>query len=95
MRSPHPAVGHLTSASLPSLVAPSPTIASELEELRGQLLDEKRKSEKIALEKKELESELESLSQALFEEVRARLSLFALRLTCVMLGEQDGGRGTH
>ena len=73
LRSPHPAVGHLTSASLPSLVGPSATLASELEELRAQVLDEKRKSEKIALEKKELESELESLSQALFEEVRAVL----------------------
>lgn len=64
------AVGRLTSASLPSLAASSPSIADELEDLRGQLLDEKRKSEKIAHEKKELESELESLSQALFEEVR-------------------------
>jgi len=62
-------VGHLTSASLPSLVGPSSTMASELEDLRGQLSAEKRKSEKIAHEKKELESELESLSQALFEEV--------------------------
>ncbi|KAI9437435.1 hypothetical protein H4582DRAFT_2099082 [Lactarius indigo] len=48
-------VGHLTSASLPSL-----------------LLAEKRKSEKITHEKKELESELESLSQALFEEERIK-----------------------
>ena len=71
LRPPYTTVGHLTSASLPSLVAPSPTIASELEEVRGQLLAEKRKSEKVALEKKELESELENLSQALFEEVRA------------------------
>jgi hypothetical protein len=71
IRSPHPTVGHLTSASLPSLVAPSQTITNELEDVRGQLLAEKHKSEKIALEKKELESELESLSQALFEEVRA------------------------
>ena len=97
LRSPHPAVGHLTSASLPSLVAPAATLASELEELRGQVLDEKRKSEKIALEKKELESELESLSQALFEEVRVvffplRPSLLTPPLT---LGEQDGKGGTH
>jgi hypothetical protein len=75
MRSPHPAVGHLTSASLPSLVASSPTVASELEELRGQLLDEKRKSEKIVLEKKELETELESLSQALFEEANKMVAV--------------------
>ena len=65
----HPAAGHLTSASLPSLVA-TRTANDELEELRGQLLDEKRKSEKFAREKGELEGELENLSQALFEEVR-------------------------
>ena len=76
MRSPHPSVGHLTSASLPSLVSPSQTITSELEDVREQLLAEKHKSEKIALEKKELESELESLSQALFEEVRGSPSVF-------------------
>lgn len=78
-RTPHPLGGHLTSASLPSLVAspsppptqPAPPSAAnnELEELREQLLAEKSKSEKIAREKSELESELETLSQALFEEV--------------------------
>jgi len=68
-RTSHPSVGHLTSASLPSLVAPRP-VTDELEELRGQLSVEKRKSEKITREKSELESELENLSQALFEEVR-------------------------
>jgi hypothetical protein len=80
-RTSHP-VGHLTSASLPSLIAspspppplpavPAPPAANnELEELRGQLLVEKRKSEKFAREKTELESEIETLSQALFEEVR-------------------------
>ena len=102
-RLPHTTVGHLTSASLPSLVAStSPTIASELEDLRGQLLSEKRKSEKIAHEKKELESELESLSQALFEEVRAHRLLFHSRPPpppsanpTHLLGEQDGGGGAH
>ncbi|KAI9455256.1 hypothetical protein BJY52DRAFT_657182 [Lactarius psammicola] len=68
-------VAHLTSASLPSLVAPSSTLASELEDLRGQLLAEKRKSEKITHEKKELESELESLSQALFEEANKMVAV--------------------
>jgi len=78
-RTPHLG-GHLTSASLPSLVAsPSPPPVqsappsgtnNELEDVRGQLLAEKCKSEKIAREKSELESELETLSQALFEEVR-------------------------
>lgn len=79
-RTPHSLGGHLTSASLPSLVAsPSPPLMqpappsvanNELEELREQLLAEKCKSEKIVREKSELESELENLSQALFEEVR-------------------------
>jgi len=64
----HPAAGHLTSASLPSLVTPPTVVNSELEELREQLLIEKGKSEKVMREKSELESELESLSQALFEE---------------------------
>jgi predicted transcriptional regulator len=71
----------LTSASLPSLVPPRPA-NDELEELRTQLLDEKHKSEKIAREKKELESELENLSQALFEEVRDFPDLFSLSSLC-------------
>ncbi|KAF8467979.1 hypothetical protein DFH94DRAFT_289926 [Russula ochroleuca] len=93
-RTSHPVGGHLTSASLPSLVAspspppPLPTTPTaapplvannELEELREQLSVEKRKSEKFAREKIELESELENLSQALFEEVGVfLLSLFFL-----------------
>jgi hypothetical protein len=74
LRGSHPTAGHLTSASLPSLVA-SRSANDELEELRGQLLEEKRKSEKMVREKTELESELENLSQALFEEVRDFSSL--------------------
>jgi hypothetical protein len=50
--------------------APPSVANNELEELREQLLAEKCKSEKIVREKSELESELENLSQALFEEVR-------------------------
>jgi hypothetical protein len=50
--------------------APPPVANNELEELRERLLAEKCKSEKIAREKSELESEVETLSQALFEEVR-------------------------
>lgn len=78
-RTAHSVASHLTSASLPSLVAsspppvppaPPPVANNELEELREQFLAEKCKSEKIAREKSELESELETLSQALFEEVR-------------------------
>jgi hypothetical protein len=51
--------------SLPSLVAPRP-VNGELEESRGQLSDEKRKSEKVAREKSGLDSKLKNLSQALF-----------------------------
>ncbi|THH12690.1 hypothetical protein EW146_g7459 [Bondarzewia mesenterica] len=60
---------HLTSASLPSLLPTQPSHEKELEELRAKLKDENQKYEKLVTEKKNLESELESLSQALFEEV--------------------------
>jgi hypothetical protein len=43
-------------------VAPRP-VNDELEELHGQLSDEKRKSEKVACEKSKLKSELKNLSQ--------------------------------
>lgn len=60
---------HLTSASLPSLV-PAKDYEKEVEDLHKQL-DKEKKAYKDACEAKTaLESELESLSQALFEEVR-------------------------
>lgn len=90
--------GHLTSASLPSLVAPR-SANDELEELHTQLLDEKRNSEKITREKKELESELENLSQALFEEVRDYPDLFVQLRSDDFVhgtqGEQDGKGRAH
>ncbi|KAI0661408.1 hypothetical protein C8Q70DRAFT_911586 [Cubamyces menziesii] len=58
---------HLTSASLPSLVS-SKDHEKEMEELQQQL-EKERKAHKEACEAKAaLEAELESLSQALFEE---------------------------
>jgi len=97
-RTLHPASGHLTSASLPSLVPLRPA-NDELEELRTQLLDEKGKSEKIAREKKELEGELENLSQALFEEVRDFPDPFARLRSADFVhgtqGEQDGKGRAH
>jgi hypothetical protein len=61
----------VASPSPPPPLPPLPAPANnELEELREQLSIEKRKSEKFAREKSELESEVENLSQALFEEVR-------------------------
>ncbi|KAI0364416.1 hypothetical protein BV20DRAFT_859163 [Pilatotrama ljubarskyi] len=66
-QSPSTNGSHLTSASLPSLV-PSKDYEKELEELHQQL-EKERKAHKAADEAKAaLEAELESLSQALFEE---------------------------
>ena len=59
---------HLTSASLPSLVPPREW-EKEVEELRKRL-EAEQKAHKAACDAKvALEGELESLSQALFEEV--------------------------
>lgn len=82
---------HLTSASLPSLV-PARDKDKELEDLAG-LLDRERKAHKAAQTAKEaLEAELESLSQALFEEVSATYSSawnrIIIRLSSV--GKQNG-----
>ncbi|KAH9949032.1 hypothetical protein B0H21DRAFT_165737 [Amylocystis lapponica] len=64
---------HLTSASLPSLVAPRDR-DKELEDLAAELKRE-REARKVALQAKEtLEAELESLSQALFEEANKMVS---------------------
>jgi hypothetical protein len=59
---------HLSSASLSSLV---PTRDKELDDLTSELERERKARQEIVDEKKKLEEELESLSQALFEEVRA------------------------
>lgn len=60
---------HLTSASLPSLV---PTREKELEDLNTELERERKAHKTACAEKAALEAELESLSQALFEEVSFR-----------------------
>lgn len=63
-------VSHLTSASLPSLVVPLESVPTKREEDLVSALDSQKKNyEKICNEKKALEAELETLSQALFEEV--------------------------
>lgn len=64
----HPA--HLTSASLPSLV---PQREKELEELNAELERERKALKEATAAKEALEAELESLSQALFEEVSVHL----------------------
>jgi hypothetical protein len=58
---------HLNSPSLPSL--PPLAHAKEVEELNEQLRKERAAKKKVVDEKAALEAELESLSQALFEEV--------------------------
>lgn len=88
------AVPNLTSPSMPSLTSTSHH-AKELEELAAELEKERRAKKAIADEKAALEAELESLSQALFEEVRAMLSLTSGNTTHSLLGEQDGSPGTY
>jgi hypothetical protein len=61
-----PNASHLTSPSLPSL---SSVKSKEVEVLTAELEREKAGRKKIKEEKAALEAELESLSQALFEEV--------------------------
>ena len=57
---------HLNSPSMPSL---SSLRSKELEELTAELEKERAARKAIEKEKSDLENELESLSQALFEEV--------------------------
>ncbi|KAF7790077.1 hypothetical protein EIP86_001027 [Pleurotus ostreatoroseus] len=70
---------HLTSASLPSLV-PVRDKDKELEDLAG-LLDRERKAHKEAKAAKDaLEAEIESLSQALFEEANKMVAAERMKL---------------
>lgn len=64
----HPLAAHLTSASLPSLVPPRDK-DKELEDLATTLEQERKALKDAQTAKEQLEAELESLSQALFEEV--------------------------
>ena len=58
---------HLNSPSMPSL---SSLRSKEMEDLTAELEKERAARKAIAKEKSDLEDELETLSQALFEEVR-------------------------
>jgi septal ring factor EnvC (AmiA/AmiB activator) len=73
--------GHLTSPSLPSL--PS-QLNKELEELTAELERERAAHKAVIKEKADLEAEIESLSQALFEEVRTCLSIACLSITSLL-----------
>lgn len=62
---------HLTSASLPSLIPENSVHEEELAKLSTELEKERKALKEATSAKEALEAELESLSQALFEEVRA------------------------
>jgi len=64
---------HLTSASLPSLVA-VPNRQKEIDELTAELKREREGRQAAVAQKEAVESELESLSQALFEEANKMVS---------------------
>jgi hypothetical protein len=70
----HSQAAHLTSASLPSLV-PTRDKDKELEDMLALLEQERKAHKKAQTAKEQLEAELESLSQALFEEVSPLLHL--------------------
>ncbi|KAI0338274.1 hypothetical protein BDW22DRAFT_1363153 [Trametopsis cervina] len=70
---------HLTSASLPSLV-PARDKEKEVEDLTTQLEEEKQKHRAAQKAKEALEAELESLSQALFEEANKMVAMERMKL---------------
>ena len=71
--------GHVASASVPSLVNEEVVkSARREEELTKALATERAAKQKVLKEKAQLEEELESLSQALFEEVCCYLGLWSL-----------------
>jgi hypothetical protein len=75
---------HLNSPSMPSL---SSLRSKEMEELTAELEKERAARKAIAKEKNDLEDELESLSQALFEEVRISVSSRSLCYLTTFLGK--------
>ncbi len=62
---------HLNSPSMPSLHSGIPGTSKREEELAQALRRERESTTKVLREKQQLEEELESLSQALFEEASA------------------------
>jgi hypothetical protein len=88
----HPS--HLSSASLPSL---SSSKDEEIEKLTSELEKQKKVCQAAVEEKKKVEDELESLSQALFEEVcgRSERALLWADKGYGHAGEQNGGSGTY
>ncbi|KAI6131604.1 hypothetical protein EDD16DRAFT_1537505 [Pisolithus croceorrhizus] len=76
LKSP-PVASHLTSPSLPSLI--SDTRERELRDLQSKYECERQAHQTIAAEKAALEAELESLSQALFEEANKMVAAERIR----------------
>ncbi|KAI1794242.1 hypothetical protein LXA43DRAFT_167125 [Ganoderma leucocontextum] len=70
---------HLTSASLPSLVTPSDR-EKEIEELQHRLEVERKAHKDASDAKNALEAEIESLSQALFEEANKMVATERMKL---------------
>ncbi|KIJ28823.1 hypothetical protein M422DRAFT_261776 [Sphaerobolus stellatus SS14] len=84
--------GHSTASRSGSASPPPPPTQKE-KELTAELEKLRRKAEELAASKEQLEDELESLSQALFVEVRFHpsLSSYYNKLMMLMLtGKQDG-----
>lgn len=88
----HPS--HLSSASLPSLASSKD---EEIEKLTAELAKQKKECQTALEEKKKVEDELESLSQALFEEVSVRLawSLLCANKEYRCTGKQHGSTGAY
>ncbi|KAL5524069.1 hypothetical protein ACEPAG_8242 [Sanghuangporus baumii] len=74
---------HLTSASLPSLVA---STTKREDELVAELSEVRTKLEKVSNEKRTLEQEVEGLSQALFEEANKMVA--QERIKCAEIEEE-------
>lgn len=74
---------HLTSASLPSLVADT---SKREQELEAELEAERAKFAKVNVEKQTLEAEVEGLSQALFEEANKMVA--QERIKCAEIEEE-------
>ncbi len=76
--------------SLPVMASVNASKDKELEELAASLEKERAAHKTIIGEKAALEAELESLSQALFEEVNYLLDLSYSSLMIMTAGKQDG-----
>jgi hypothetical protein len=87
--SSHLSTAHIASASMPSLALEDSMAAMRESQLQKLLDQERERHQETKKQKAALESEIEQLSQALFEEVRLQLA-FAnniLIMFCFLLGK--------